>query len=87
MNHTKNYMLILIKGRHQCSLRLVNPTYESINEGDCYLLITPLKVFAWLGRFANSSEKSKATDLIDYLKQHRDFGLRNDVKYFYIRSS
>jgi supervillin len=75
-------MLILIKGRRQCSLRLVNPIYESINEGDCYLLITPLKVFAWLGRYANSSEKSKAIELIDYLRQNRDFGLRNEVKYF-----
>jgi supervillin len=75
-------MLILIKGRHSCSLRLVNPIYESLNEGDCYLLLTPLKVFAWFGRYANSSEKSKTIELIDYLKQHRDFGLRNEVKYF-----
>ncbi|CAF0986323.1 unnamed protein product [Rotaria sp. Silwood1] len=78
----KELMLILIKGRRQCSLRLVNPTYESINEGDCYLLITPLKVFAWFGRYANAAEKAKTTDLIDYLKQNRDFGLRNEVKYF-----
>ncbi|CAF0992532.1 unnamed protein product [Rotaria sordida] len=78
----KELMLILIKGRRQCSLHLVNPIYESINEGDCYLLITPLKVFAWLGRYANTLEKTKTTDLIDYLKQNRDFGLRNEVKYF-----
>ncbi|CAF2819700.1 unnamed protein product [Rotaria sp. Silwood2] len=78
----KELMLILVKGRRQCSLRLVNATYESINEGDCYLLITPLKVFAWFGRYANAAEKAKTTDLIDYLKQHRDFGLRNEVKYF-----
>ncbi|CAF1131336.1 unnamed protein product [Adineta steineri] len=78
----KEIMLILIKGRRQCSLRLVNPMYESINEGDCYLLITPLKVFAWLGRYANTLEKARATDIIDYLRQHRDFGLRNEVKYF-----
>ncbi len=80
----KELMLILIKGRRHCSLRLVNPTYESINEGDCYLLITSLKVFAWFGRYANTYEKSKTTDLIDYLKQHRDFGLRNEVKYFFL---
>lgn len=78
----KDLMLILIKGRRYCSLRLVNPVYESINEGDCYLLLTPLKVFAWLGRHANSVEKARAHDLLDYLKQHRDFGLRNEVKYF-----
>ena len=75
-------MLILIKGRRHCSLRLVNPYTQSLNEGDCYLLLTPLKVFAWFGRQANAAEKSKTTDLIDYLKQHRDFGLRNEVKYF-----
>ncbi|CAF5078893.1 unnamed protein product, partial [Rotaria magnacalcarata] len=78
----KELMLILIKGRRQCFLRLVNPAYESINEGDCYLLVTPLKVFAWFGRYANAVEKAKAVDLIDYLKQHRDFGVRNEVKYF-----
>jgi supervillin len=78
----KEVMLILIKGRRQCSLRLVNTTYDSVNEGDCYLLITPMKVFAWFGRYANTVEKARATDIIDYLKQHRDFGLRNDVKYF-----
>jgi supervillin len=78
----KDLMLILIKGRRFCSLHLVNPSYESLNEGDCYLLLTPLKVFAWFGRHANPLEKSKATDIIDYLKQHRDFGLRNEVKYF-----
>ena len=43
--------------------------YKSMNEGDCYLLITPLKVFIWLGRYANALEKAKAMDLIDYLKQ------------------
>ncbi|CAF1063837.1 unnamed protein product [Adineta ricciae] len=78
----KETMLILIKGRRQCSLRLINPIYDSINEGDCYLLITPLKVFAWIGRYANTLEKARTTDLIDYLRQHRDFGLRNEVKYF-----
>lgn len=78
----KETMLILIKGRRHCFAHLVKPTYESINEGDCYLLITPLKVFAWFGRYANATEKAKTMDLIDYLKQHRDFGLRNEAKYF-----
>jgi len=78
----KDLMLILIKGRRHCSLRLVNPNSESINEGDCYLLKTPTKVFAWLGRYANALEKAKTMDIIDYLKQHRDFGLRSEAKYF-----
>ncbi|CAF4370739.1 unnamed protein product [Rotaria socialis] len=78
----KDLMLILIKGRRHCSLRLVSPSYESMNEGDCYLLITPSKVFAWLGRYANALEKAKTMDIIDFLKQHRDFGLRSEVKYF-----
>ena len=41
----KDLMLILIKGRRHCSLRLVNPNSQSINEGDCYLLITPFESF------------------------------------------
>ena len=75
-------MLMLIKGHRRCSLRLVNPTHESINEGDCYLLLTPLKVFGWIGRAASALKRTKTTELIDYLKQHRDFGLRSDVKFF-----
>jgi supervillin len=78
----KDLMLILIKGRRHCSLRLINPNYESINEGDCYLLITPSKAFAWLGRYANALEKAKTMDIMDYLRQHRDLGLRSEVKYF-----
>lgn len=78
----KDVMLILIKGRRHCSLRLVNPIFDSVNEGDCYLLITPSKVFAWLGHYANALEKAKTMDMIDFLKQQRDFGLRSEVKYF-----
>lgn len=78
----KDLMLILIKGRRQPSLHLLNPIIDSINEGDCYLLISPLKVFAWIGRHANSIEKNKALDLIDYLKQHRDLGVRLETKFF-----
>ncbi|CAF0935876.1 unnamed protein product [Adineta ricciae] len=78
----KDVMLILIKGRRHCSLRLVNPIFDSVNEGDCYLLITPSKVFAWLGHYANALEKAKTMDVIDFLKQQRDFGLRSEVKYF-----
>ncbi|CAF3541406.1 unnamed protein product [Adineta steineri] len=78
----KDIMLMLIKGRRHCSLRLVNPIFDSINEGDCYLLITPSKVFAWLGHYANTLEKAKTMDIMDFLKQHRDFGLRSEVKYF-----
>jgi len=78
----KDLMLLLIKGRRHCSLRLLNPTYESVNEGDCYILITPNKVFAWLGQYTNALEKAKTLDIIDFLKQHRDFGLRSEAKYF-----
>ena len=78
----KELMLILIKGRRQISLHLIDPSYRSINEGDCYLLVTPLKVFAWLGRHANSFERSKTLDLVEYLKQNRDLGLRNETKFF-----
>lgn len=78
----KDIMLILVKGRRQCSLQLIDPIYLSINEGDCYLLITPLKVFGLLGRYANGVEKSRVFDLLDYLKQHRDLGLRNETKFF-----
>lgn len=49
-------------------MRLVEPTANSLNSGDCFLLITPKHCFMWSGEFANVIEKAKAmTLIIEYL--------------------
>ena len=40
-------------------MRLVEPTANSLNSGDCFLLITPKQCFMWSGEFANVIEKAK----------------------------
>ena len=37
-------MLILIKGKRNVQIKLIEPIMENINPGDCYLLITQGKV-------------------------------------------
>ena len=39
--------------------RLVEPHGRSVNSGDCYILVTPEKIIAWEGQFANVIEKAK----------------------------
>jgi hypothetical protein len=43
----------------QC--RLVEPKAESINSGDCYVLVTPDKVIQWIGDYCNVIEKAKVS--------------------------
>lgn len=40
----KDLMLLHLKGRRRVQTRLVSPTADSINQGDCYVLVTPSQV-------------------------------------------
>ena len=48
VNHSGEYpsfsdlMLLHIKGRRYCQVRMVEPRVESLNNGDCFILVTPL---------------------------------------------
>ena len=43
----------------QC--RLVEPKAESVNSGDCYVLVTPDKIINWVGDYCNVIEKAKVS--------------------------
>ncbi|MEE6467065.1 hypothetical protein FKM82_007135 [Ascaphus truei] len=72
----KKLMLIQIKGRRHVQSRLVEPRASSLNSGDCFLLITPLHCFLWVGEFANVIEKAKASELASLIQTKREVGCR-----------
>uniref|UniRef100_A0A3Q2PQ28 Supervillin d n=1 Tax=Fundulus heteroclitus TaxID=8078 RepID=A0A3Q2PQ28_FUNHE len=69
-------MLIRIKGRRHIQVRLVEPTAQSLNSGDCFLLITPKHCFMWSGEFANVIEKAKASEMASFVQTKRDLGCK-----------
>ncbi|KAM4718297.1 supervillin a isoform 4-T4 [Anableps anableps] len=74
----KKLMLLQVKGRRHIQVRLVEPRASSLNSGDCFLLITPHHCFVWIGEFANVIEKSKASELANFIQSKRDLGCRAD---------
>ncbi|KAM4534408.1 supervillin a isoform 3-T3 [Odontesthes bonariensis] len=72
----KKLMLLQVKGRRHVQTRLVEPRASSLNSGDCFLLITPHHCFVWMGEFANVIEKSKASELANFIQSKRDLGCR-----------
>lgn len=69
-------MLIRIKGRRHVQVRLVEPTAQSLNSGDCFLLITPKHCYMWSGEFANVIEKAKASEMAAFVQAKRDLGCK-----------
>uniref|UniRef100_A0A8C9W5A6 Supervillin d n=1 Tax=Scleropages formosus TaxID=113540 RepID=A0A8C9W5A6_SCLFO len=69
-------MLIHIKGRRHVQVRLVEPAAQSLNSGDCFLLITPKHCYQWCGEFANVIEKAKASEMATFVQAKRDLGCK-----------
>ncbi|KAM6914296.1 supervillin isoform 7-T7 [Lycodopsis pacificus] len=69
-------MLIHVKGRRHVQVRLVEPSVQSLNSGDCFLLVTPEHCFLWSAEFANEQEKAKASELASSIQSHQDLGCR-----------
>jgi supervillin len=62
------------KGRRYCQTRLVEPIVESLNNNDCFILITVDHLFLWIGENANIIEKKKANDIYDWIRFKKDLG-------------
>ncbi|XP_069761099.1 supervillin-like isoform X3 [Narcine bancroftii] len=69
-------MLLQVKGRRHVQVRLVEPQSSSLNSGDCFLLITAQHCFLWIGEFANVIERSKASELANFIQAKRELGCR-----------
>ncbi|XP_034046116.1 supervillin [Thalassophryne amazonica] len=69
-------MLIHIKGRWHVQVRLVEPCVQSLNSGDCFLLVTPEHCILWTGEFASDKEKAKAFELALFIQTQSDLGCK-----------
>ncbi|KAL1518089.1 hypothetical protein ABEB36_001766 [Hypothenemus hampei] len=67
-------MLLQIKGRRHIQTRLVEPKASSVNEGDCYVLITPKALYLYTGQFSNVIEQSRAADVANHVQKTNDMG-------------
>ncbi|XP_065124619.1 supervillin isoform X2 [Paramisgurnus dabryanus] len=69
-----NLMLIQVKGWRHVQVRLVKPVSRSLNSGDCFLLVTPSHCFLWTGKFSNTIEREKASEMASWVVSQRDLG-------------
>ena len=80
--HKRNsVMLLQVKGRRPCQVRLVKATPQSVNSGDAYILLNNLsinnsEIYVWLGRFVNAIEKSRASEVAQAIVQQKDLGCK-----------
>ena len=51
--------LLCLSGHRHMQTRLVEPSVESLNSGDAFLLVTEKYLYVWLGKDANVMKKSK----------------------------
>jgi len=51
----------MMTGRRDVQVRLVEPLVQSLNSGDCFLLVTPEHCIVWNGEFANEQERAKVS--------------------------
>lgn len=72
----QDLMLLHVKGRRHIQTRLVDPSYASVNEGDCYVLVTPDAVYNYVGQFANVIERSRASDIANHIQRMGDLGCK-----------
>ena len=75
-------MLLQVKGRRPCQVRLVKAAAQSVNSGDAYILLNgnhnPSKseIYVWLGKFVNAIEKSRASEVAQAIVQQKDLGCK-----------
>lgn len=51
--------VILCLGRRRIQVHLVEPSVNSLNSGDVFIVFTPSELYQWVGSEANAFEKAK----------------------------
>lgn len=67
-------MLVHIKGRRHVQCRIVQPRFSSLNDGDCFALVTSDKIFSFIGKFANVIETKVCKDFCTSILRDKDLG-------------
>ncbi|KAI9588659.1 hypothetical protein GQX74_004504 [Glossina fuscipes] len=70
----KPLMLLHIKGRTHVQTRLVEPSYQSLNRGDCFILVTDTLLYRYVGSYANIIEISRSKKICAYILENKDLG-------------
>ena len=52
------------------------PEPESLNSGDCFVLVTRDQVFCWQGKFSNVIERSRSAEIAACVLQRKDLGCK-----------
>lgn len=68
----KDVMLVQVKGRRHIQTRLVEPKASSINQGDCYILVTHNQVFNLIGKYSNIIERAKSVEIASTVQLKKD---------------
>ena len=67
-------MLIMVKGRYHVQVRLVAPSVRSMNDSDCFVLVTKYDLMVWKGSLSNIVEQNKAMELGKLIHDRKDLG-------------
>ncbi|XP_055382156.1 supervillin [Condylostylus longicornis] len=76
----KPLMLLHVKGRTHVQTRLVEPIYTSLNRGDCFILITPNKLFRFVGSFSNVIETARSKKICASIIENHDLGFNGNTE-------
>ena len=76
-NSMQSLMLVQIKGRRRAQTRLVEPSLDSINSGDSYILVTKDKLFVWIGQYSNIIERTKTLEIANQIQEKKDLCFRS----------
>ena len=52
------------------------PEPQSLNSGDCFVLVTRDQVFCWQGKFSNVIERSRSAEIAACVLQRKDLGCK-----------
>ncbi|XP_049296404.1 supervillin isoform X11 [Anopheles funestus] len=75
----KPLMLLQVKGRRHAQTRLVEPVARSVNRGDCFILVTADRLYAFFGQYANVIERSRCKEICDQIVRDKDLGCSASV--------
>ncbi|XP_004922200.1 gelsolin [Bombyx mori] len=79
INEGTEKRLFQIKGKRNVRVKQVKPTFESLNNGDCFILDVDHQIFVFVGEKAKGVERMKAITVANQIKD-QDHNGRADIE-------